>query len=168
MKPISAETVEAYIGLGSNLGNSIETLNSAYQAIAALKTTEALALSGFYQTKPMGPQDQPDYVNAVAKIRTELTAQALLQALQAIENQHGRIRLQRWGARTLDLDLLLYGQAIISTENLQVPHPGLAERNFVLYPLADIAPADLMIPDQGSLAQLLAACPANDMQRLPV
>lgn len=168
MKPISAETVEAYIGLGSNLGNCVETLHSAYQAIACLEKTLALALSGFYQTKPMGPQDQPDYLNAVAKIRTDLTAQALLQALQSIENQHGRIRLERWGARTLDLDLLIYGQTIISTENLQVPHPGLAERNFVLYPLAEIAPADLMIPGQGTLAQLLAACPANDIQRLPV
>jgi 2-amino-4-hydroxy-6-hydroxymethyldihydropteridine diphosphokinase len=104
----------------------------------------------------MGPQDQPDYVNAVMAVETDLTPLELLRALQAIENQHGRVRIgARWGARTLDLDLLLYGDQLINHPDLTVPHSGITERAFVLYPLHEIAP-QLIIPNKGKLVDLLA------------
>ena len=137
------ETV--YIGLGSNLDTPKQQLTSAIQALKNLPGSVWGIVSSFYLSKPMGPQDQPDYINAVAMIKTELTPHQLLDELQEIENQQGRVRKQRWGARTLDLDVLLYGQQFISDERLQVPHPGIAERNFVLFPLAEIA-EDLHIP----------------------
>jgi len=105
----------------------------------------------------MGPEDQPDYINAVARLETWLEPHDLLRALQAIEQQHGRVRQLRWGARTLDLDLLLYGDAIIDRPELKVPHPGLHQRPFVLYPLQDIDPA-LMIPGMGRLSDITRAC----------
>jgi 2-amino-4-hydroxy-6-hydroxymethyldihydropteridine diphosphokinase len=158
--------VEAYIGLGSNLDNPVANLHSAYQAICALAGVTSPQLSPLYSSKPVGPQDQPDYVNAVLRISTTLSAQQLLSELQQIENAHGRIRNIRWGARTLDLDILLFGNAVINDANLIVPHVEMANRGFVLYPLADIAPSDLQIPGQTSLAQLLAACPADGLHRI--
>lgn len=114
----------------------------------------------------MGPGDQPDYVNAIAAIDTALSAFALLDALQAIENSHGRTRSkQRWGPRTLDLDLLLFGDATIDDPRLKVPHPGISERAFVLHPLYEIAP-DLTIPNLGPLTELLHKCPPQRLQRL--
>jgi 2-amino-4-hydroxy-6-hydroxymethyldihydropteridine diphosphokinase len=140
-------------------------LHSAYQAICALDGVTSLALSPLYSSKPVGPQDQPDYVNAVLRINTSLSAQQLLTELQQIETAHGRVRNIRWGARTLDLDILLFGNAIINDANLIVPHVEMANRGFVLYPLADIAPSDLQI-GQSSLAQLLAACPADGLHKI--
>ena len=114
----------------------------------------------------MGPEGQPDYINAVAAIKTQLSALDLLDALQQIESEQGRVRTGlRWGPRTLDLDILLYDEQIISTERLRIPHPGLHERAFVLYPLYEIDP-DLMIPGEASLAILKAQCPADGLNKI--
>ena len=130
-----------------------------------IKQTSVAACSAFYSSAPIGPGEQPDYVNAVACLETELDATALLDALQEIENRHGRERSIRWGARTLDLDILLFGSEIIDTARLSVPHPRMAERNFVLQPLAELAP-ELTMPDGRSLQALLQQCPSNRLHRL--
>ena len=162
----SLELTTAFIGLGSNLQDPITHIKLARRAIAALAQVQEQKFSSLYQSAPMGPQDQPDYVNAVMAIKTALAPLDLLHALQQIETEHGRKRgVQRWGARTLDLDLLLYGDQLINTPELTVPHYGIAERAFVLYPLRDCAP-DLVIPDHGKLADLLHNCPLSGLQRL--
>lgn len=158
--------VDAYIGLGSNLDEPAQQLLSASREIAALPAVKSIALSPLYAGPPLGPQDQPDYVNAVLHISTQLSAFDLLHALQHIENQHGRVRLQRWGARTLDLDILLYGEQSLDDSELRVPHPEMGGRAFVLYPLADVAGEDLTIPGLGRLRQLLAVCPLDGLRRL--
>lgn len=145
----------SYIGLGANLDEPVTQLRTALRELAQLPASRLVAVSPLYRNPPMGPQDQPDYVNAVAALETELAPEALLDALQDIENRQGRVRLQRWGARTLDLDILLYGSAQIQTPRLTVPHPGVKERAFVVQPLADIAP-DLHFPDGTSLSSCLA------------
>ncbi|MDD1622572.1 MAG: 2-amino-4-hydroxy-6-hydroxymethyldihydropteridine diphosphokinase [Methylococcaceae bacterium] len=157
---------EAYIGLGSNLGDPIHTIASARLAIAGLADVEEIAFSPLYGSRPVGPQDQPDYVNAVMRIKTRLSAPNLLKQLQGIENAHGRVRSVRWGARTLDLDILLYDQQLINQPDLIVPHPELPNRAFVLHPLADVADSDLPIPGKGRLAELLTACPADGLKRI--
>lgn len=160
-----SQGVLAYIGLGSNLGNPVQQLRSARDAISTLPGTRQIACSRFYRSVPMGPTDQPDYVNAVMAICTSLEPMALLKALQGIEAQHGRVRTGlRWGPRTLDLDVLLYGDRRIAVDNLTVPHPGMGTREFVLYPLAEIAPADLEIPGMGSLAELVKSCPRRGLE----
>lgn len=158
--------VEAYLGLGSNLGDSIATLKSACLALAAVEGIQLLAVSAFYRSRPVGPQDQPDYVNAAIRIGTKLSAEALLDALHIIENQHGRVRTQHWGPRTLDLDILLYDDQQIQTQRLRVPHPEIPFRGFVLYPLQEIAPADLHIPGLDSLRNLLASCPQDGLEKI--
>lgn len=158
--------VEAFIGLGSNLDDPRQQLLSAVEHIAALPEVENAALSPLYGSQPVGPQDQPDYLNAVLHIRTCLQPLPLLRALQAIENAHHRLRTQRWGARTLDLDILLYGTETIDQPDLHVPHPEMTRRAFVLYPLADIADASLSVPGVGTLGELLAACPREGIWRL--
>jgi len=158
--------VEAYIGLGSNLGDSEATLKSACLAITAVDGIQLLAVSAFYRSKPVGPQDQPDYVNAAIRIGTRLSAEQLLDTLQAIENQHGRVRTQHWGPRTLDLDILLYDEQQINTQRLRIPHPEIPFRGFVLYPLAEIAPANLVIPGLDSLSTLIASCPKDGLERI--
>lgn len=131
----------AYIGLGSNLGDTQNYLHNALTSLNAQQGISLQAHSPFYGSHPHGPQDQPDYCNAVAKIECSLTPHVLLDKLQAIESANDRIRgKQRWGARTLDLDLLLYDMKVIQTERLTVPHPRIQERPFVLYPLYDITP----------------------------
>ncbi|MGI2326067.1 MULTISPECIES: 2-amino-4-hydroxy-6-hydroxymethyldihydropteridine diphosphokinase [unclassified Methylococcus] len=154
---------KAYIGLGGNLGNAAETVRTARRAIGAVPGVRELAFSSLYRSAPMGPSDQPDYVNAVMAVATSLAPQALLHALQRIERIHGRVRTgERWGPRTLDLDLLLYDDLVLDTETLRLPHPGIAEREFVLYPLAEIAP-DLDIPDRGPLRELVRNCPLRGL-----
>ncbi len=145
--------ITAYIGLGSNLDDPLNQIEQAALELAALPGCQLLALSPRYRSAPMGPADQPDYINAVAALATQLEPLALLDALQAIEQQHGRQRLLRWGARTLDLDLLLYGEQTIDHPRLMVPHPGMLERAFVLVPLADIA-AQLVLADGQNVATL--------------
>ncbi|MGB5579954.1 MAG: 2-amino-4-hydroxy-6-hydroxymethyldihydropteridine diphosphokinase [Woeseia sp.] len=147
----------AYIGLGSNLDDPVAQIDKAFAALDTLKDSQLLLRSPKYGSAPLGPQDQPDYVNAVAGILTTLSPEELLVQLQAIEKQQGRVRSgERWGARTLDLDLLVYGSEVIDSPNLQVPHPRIAERNFVLLPLNDIAP-ELRIPGYATVARLAAA-----------
>lgn len=165
MMPKPAVTV--YIGLGGNLDNSLELLGSARKAIAALAGVRAAACSSFYRSRPMGAADQPDYVNAVMAVETSLAPRELLDALHAIELSHGRVRTGlRWESRTLDLDILLYGDGQFQDETLTVPHAGIAEREFVLYPLAEIAPANLSIPGKGRLSDLVAACPRRGLERI--
>jgi 2-amino-4-hydroxy-6-hydroxymethyldihydropteridine diphosphokinase len=158
--------VTAYIGLGSNLADPVGQIKSARAAIKQINGVQELAFSSLYRSSPMGPQDQPDYVNAVMSVITELSPMDLLRCLQRIENDHGRIRTsERWGARTLDLDVLIYGEQIIELPDLNVPHIGLAERAFVLYPLYEVAP-QLQVPGKGSLTDLLAKCPMNELKKL--
>lgn len=155
-----------YIGLGANLTEPVAQLQRAVQALKQLPNSQLGRVSCFYSSKPMGPQDQPDYVNAVAALDTALSAAELLAALQQIEQQQGRQRkAERWGPRTLDLDILLYGQQQIATSTLTVPHYGMTTREFVLYPLAEIAP-DLVLPDGTVLTQLLQQVPLNGLQPL--
>ncbi|MDS7924991.1 2-amino-4-hydroxy-6-hydroxymethyldihydropteridine diphosphokinase [Acinetobacter sp. V115_6] len=137
-------TITTYIGLGSNLGDSRQILS---EAIAKLKTLGMVKVSRLYQSPPMGPQDQPNYLNAVAKLNTYLEPLDLLDHLQRFEQEAGRVRLRRWGERTLDLDLLIYGNEKIHNERLTVPHIGILQRDFVVIPLLDLD-ADLQINDQ--------------------
>jgi len=166
MKISKTDLITAYIGLGSNLVSPVEQIKSARASIAAIAGVKELAFSSLYRSLPMGPQDQPDYVNAVMCIATDLSPMDLLHRLQRIENDHGRIRKgERWGARTLDLDLLIYGDQKIEMPDLTVPHVGIAERSFVLYPLYEIAP-QLVVPGKGDIADLVAKCPLNGLKRL--
>ena len=119
---------KVYIALGSNLANPQAQLTAALQALNALSDSRLTAVSSFYQSKPLGPQDQPDYVNAVACLETSLAPLALLDELQRIEHEQGRVRLRRWGERTLDLDILLYADHIIQSERLTVPHYDMHQR----------------------------------------
>jgi 2-amino-4-hydroxy-6-hydroxymethyldihydropteridine diphosphokinase len=166
MENSKAGLITAYIGLGSNLANPAEQIKSARAAITQIPGVRELVFSSLYHSPPMGPQDQPDYVNAVMSVATDLPPIDLLHQLQRIENDHGRVRkAERWGARTLDLDMLIYGDQLIELPDLIVPHPGLAERAFVLYPLFEIAP-QLVVPGKGNIADLLAQCPMNGLKRL--
>lgn len=135
-----------FIGLGSNLENPLEQLRQAKGAIAQLPQTQIIAVSSVYQSKPVGPQDQPDFLNAVLSIATEFSPQQLLIALQQIEQQQGRQRIQHWGPRTLDLDILLFDYQVITQPDLTIPHPEMFNRAFVLVPLVEIAPDKVLSP----------------------
>jgi 2-amino-4-hydroxy-6-hydroxymethyldihydropteridine diphosphokinase len=154
-----------YIGMGSNLADPAEQLRSAVEALSRLPQTVLIGVSGFYQSDSLLP-GQPRYTNAVAALDSTLAPLDLLDALQAIENDQGRERLERWGPRTLDLDIVLFGDRLIDIPRLKVPHYHLQERAFVLYPLAELAPAQLRLPDGRSLSELLAACPFVGLERL--
>ncbi|OOF70370.1 2-amino-4-hydroxy-6-hydroxymethyldihydropteridine diphosphokinase [Rodentibacter caecimuris] len=156
---------KVYIALGSNLNNPIEQLNSALYAIETLPHSRFEAVSSFYQSKPLGPKDQPDYVNAVTCIYTRLSPIELLDYLQHIENQQGRVRLRHWGERTLDLDILLYGGQIIQSERLTVPHYDMQNREFVLIPLLEIAP-DLYLPNGQAVSELVQVLPETSLVRI--
>jgi 2-amino-4-hydroxy-6-hydroxymethyldihydropteridine diphosphokinase len=152
--------VLAYVGLGSNLSDPEGQVGRAMIELGGLPETELLARSALYRTAPVGPADQPDYINAVASLKTRLSPRALLEALQAIERLHGRQRDgTRWGPRTLDLDILLYGDEYLAEPGLQIPHPEMGKRAFVLVPLADVAPRGLRVPGVGPLADLIERCP---------
>jgi 2-amino-4-hydroxy-6-hydroxymethyldihydropteridine diphosphokinase len=151
-----ARPVSTFVSLGANLGAPEATLNSAVHALRQLPGTQLLAVSSLYSSTAVGPAGQPDYLNAVAHLTTTLTPHALLSALQNIEAAHGRVRKVRWGARTLDLDVLLYGQDVITTASLVVPHAELRNRNFVVIPLLEVQP-DLILPEGESLSSLPAA-----------
>lgn len=143
----------AYIALGSNLNEPVAQLDAAVLAISQLSQSQLLHISPYYASKPMGPQDQPDYVNAVLSIETQLEPLVLLDELQRIENEQGRIRLRRWGERTLDLDMLLYGKLEMQSERLTLPHYDLQNREFVVVPLFDIAP-ELVLPNGSAVKNL--------------
>ena len=145
---------KVYVALGSNLANPQAQLISALQVMNELSDSKLVAVSSFYQSKPLGPQDQPDYVNAVACLETALAPLALLDELQRIEHEQGRVRLRRWGERTLDLDILLYSNHIIQSERLTVPHYDMHQREFVIIPLAEIAPY-LSLPNGQSIQTLV-------------
>lgn len=148
--------VTVFVGIGSNLAEPVTQVNQAIDALKAIPSTRLVTQSPWYGSSPSGgPEKQPDYVNGVACLHTTLAPHDLLEALQAIEQRQGRQRLTRWGARTLDLDLLLYGDMEIQDERLTVPHPRLAERAFVLVPLSDIA-SHLVLPNGHSVKSLLA------------
>jgi len=155
-----------YIGLGSNLSTPEAQLQSARHAITKLDDCQEISFSSLYRSPPMGPQDQPDYVNAVMGINTSLAPIKLLRCLQKIELEQGRVRKdERWGARTLDLDILLYGSEVINVTDLVVPHYGMTERAFVLYPLQEIA-ADITIPNKGLLSECIKHCPLDGLVRI--
>jgi len=161
-----AHWVPAYIGLGSNLGDPAARVERAVAQLADLADTRLVLLSPLYRNPPLAGMDQPDYINAVAVLLTRLAPLALLDALQGLEQAQGRRRDgERWGPRTLDLDLLVFGAYRISEPRLTVPHPGICERNFVLFPLFDVAP-DLRVPGLGSVRQLRQAVDATGLIRI--
>lgn len=154
-----------YIALGSNLNNPLAQLTQAVQTLKQHPDLKVKKVSSFYGSKPLGPQDQPDYVNAVAQIETDLEPLALLDALQSIENSQGRVRLRRWGERTLDLDILLFNQDVISHPRLTVPHCEMKNREFVIIPLFDIAP-NLVFPNGESLLEIAEQFKSHQMWKL--
>ena len=162
--PKSPQTV--YIGLGSNLENPAQQITKALEAIQEIPNTQLIKHSSLYCGKPVGPQDQPDFTNAVAELSTTLSPLALLSQLQKIENEHGRVRERHWGPRTLDLDLLLYGEDTIDHPQLIVPHREMLRRSFVLYPLFEISP-ELVLPNKMDLQSALDKCPLDGLQRIP-
>ncbi len=159
--PTSATTTtQVAIALGSNLGDSRATLEAALVDLDQSPGVQLLRRSSWYRSAPVGPP-QPDYLNGCSLLEVALSPEALLDCLQAIEGRHGRVRAERWGPRTLDLDLLLYGDLRLEGERLQIPHPRMAERPFVLVPLAEIAP-DWRDPRSGlTVAALAAALPPD-------
>jgi 2-amino-4-hydroxy-6-hydroxymethyldihydropteridine diphosphokinase len=158
-------STEVYIGVGANLDDPRRHVEQAIAELSQLEHCADALASPIYQSEPLGPPGQPDYFNAVVKINTSLSAEALLDALQAIESAHGRKRDgERWGPRTLDLDILLYGHECIATTRLKVPHPEISQRNFVLQPLLDLAPS-LEIPGQGRLRDLIEKIPLTGLKK---
>jgi 2-amino-4-hydroxy-6-hydroxymethyldihydropteridine diphosphokinase len=155
-----------FIALGANLDEPLKQIHQAVTALRQLPDSRFVACSPLYASSPMGPADQPDYVNAVVQLETSLTPHALLDATQQIEQQQGRVRkAERWGPRTLDLDLLLYGNQMIDDARLTVPHYGMKQRAFVLIPLFDLAPA-LCLPCGTQLQTLIATCDRSGLQPL--
>lgn len=164
-KPLE-NAVRAYIGLGSNLADPVAQVRTGVAALAQLEQTQVETCSSYYRTAPVGLREQPDFINAVCRVRTGQAPVELMRNLLEIEHAHGRVRHgDKGGPRTLDLDLLLYGDQAIQTTELTVPHPRLHERAFVLYPLHEIDP-DLVIPGHGKLVELLASCAEQQVERL--
>jgi 2-amino-4-hydroxy-6-hydroxymethyldihydropteridine diphosphokinase len=159
----------AYIGIGSNLDDPVQQVRTAIALLGGLPVSRLVATSPLYSNPPMGPRDQPDYVNAVAGLLTMQEPEALLLQLQALENRLGRVRQagDRWGPRIIDLDLLVYGGLQRSVPGLNLPHPGIFERNFVLFPLSDIAPA-LHVPGQGIVAAMAARLDKTGLRRVEI
>jgi len=158
--------VTAYLGLGANLDDPARQVRRAFDELAALPASRLVSRSPLYKSPPLGPPDQPDYINAVAALETTLPPLELLAALRAIEVRHGRTRDgSRWGPRSLDLDILLYGDLMLDSPELRLPHPGLHERAFVLYPLYDVAP-ELEVPGRGRVRELRARLAAPRIERL--
>jgi len=154
----------AYIGLGANLNDPANTLRQAFEAISRIPNSRLVGRSQLYSSTPMGPADQPDYVNAVAQIKTELSPLELFKHTCDIEQLHGRTRNgEHWGPRTLDLDILLFGSESIHDETLTVPHYGLKQREFVIYPLLEISP-ELVLPCGTKLENLTESVPLNGMR----
>lgn len=160
-----ASPVTAYVALGSNLGDRRAHLKSAFAALAALPGTRLLARSAIFETPPFGPAGQQNYYNAAAALSTTLAPRSLLDALFAIEQARGRVRRERWGPRTLDLDLLLHGDASMNDERITLPHPSMLERAFVLAPLCEIASG--LVLNGRTLAQHLAGLDQTGIRRIP-
>jgi 2-amino-4-hydroxy-6-hydroxymethyldihydropteridine diphosphokinase len=156
------------LGIGSNQDSPVEQVRDAMRALAALVKTRLIHVSSLYRNPPMGPVEQPDYVNAVALVLTQLPANELLVRLQALELEQGRDRTAgpRWGPRCIDLDILTYGNQQINSTQLVIPHPGISLRNFVLLPLFEICP-HLSIPGQGLVSQLMAGIDVTTLEKIP-
>ncbi|WP_329350040.1 2-amino-4-hydroxy-6-hydroxymethyldihydropteridine diphosphokinase [Vibrio natriegens] len=155
--------ITVYIAVGSNLADPVSQAKQAIEALKTLPESKFVKASQLYSSTPMGPQNQPDYINAVVAIQTNLTPLQLLDCTQAIEQVQGRVRKdERWGPRTLDLDIVLYGNEVINSERLTIPHYGMKEREFVLYPLAEIAPS-LQLPDGTEVSSLLNQVDRNGL-----
>jgi 2-amino-4-hydroxy-6-hydroxymethyldihydropteridine diphosphokinase len=153
---MSSLWVPAYVAIGSNLDDPLLQVRNALRRLQSLESSLLITASRWYRTVPLGPQDQPEFVNAVAGLLTQLAPRELLHQLKNLEADMGRASpLLRWGPRRIDLDLLVYGSVQMNDPDLVVPHRGVPERNFVLYPLRDIAP-DLNVPGHGSVASLAA------------
>lgn len=157
-------TTLAYIGLGSNLANPEQQIQQAFLALTHLELSQLIDYSSFYYSKPLSGMQQPDYVNAVAILQTTLAPQILLTALQQIENQQGRKRHERWGARTLDLDILLYNGLQMQDERLTIPHPEMLNRAFVLIPLAECV-GECALPQGMMLSEAIKKCPDMELQK---
>ena len=156
----------AYVALGSNLDDSRRQVERAFGELAALADTRLVLRSGLWRSAPMGPQDQPHFINAVAGLLTRQQPQDLLQDLRRVERHMGKVEpAVRWGARLIDLDLLMVGEVRCDEPGLQLPHAGLHQRNFVLYPLAEIAPS-LWVPGHGRVCKLLEAVPGEGIEPL--
>jgi 2-amino-4-hydroxy-6-hydroxymethyldihydropteridine diphosphokinase len=156
----------AYVAIGSNLDDPRRQVEKAIDELAGLADTRLVLHSGLWRSAPMGPQDQPDFVNAVAGLLTLLEPHALLEKLRGLERRMGRIEpAVRWGPRLIDLDLLMVGESRCDEPDLRLPHPGLHQRNFVLYPLAEIAPK-LWVPDRGRVCRLREGIPGDGIERL--
>ncbi|ABI55917.1 2-amino-4-hydroxy-6-hydroxymethyldihydropteridine diphosphokinase [Alkalilimnicola ehrlichii MLHE-1] len=160
-----SDWVTAYLGLGSNLNGPRAQIERAVAALARLPGCRGLRSSSLYRNPPMGPVDQPDFVNAVVALRTRLDPLVLLDQIQGLERQQGRVRGRYWGERTLDVDLLLYGDHRVAHARLTVPHPGLPHRAFVLYPLAELADAP-PLPGLPALETLLAGCGGESLEKI--
>lgn len=154
-----------YLGLGANLGDCLATLRTACNALERTPEYQHFERSSIYRSGAVGPGEQPDYLNAVVALDTERAPLELLAHLQALENSAGRTRGVRWGARTLDLDILLYGELVLDVSRLTLPHPRLHERNFVLEPLAEIAGDGMHLPDGSTLGMHRERCPTNPLER---
>ena len=155
----------AFIAIGSNLASPLEQVNAAVKALGEIPESRIVAVSSFYRTPPLGPQDQPDYLNAAVVLETALPPETLLDNTQRIELQQGRVRkAERWGPRTLDLDIMLFGHEVIRTERLTIPHYDMKNRGFMLWPLFEVAP-DLTFPDGMSLKAILESLNAEQPAR---
>jgi 2-amino-4-hydroxy-6-hydroxymethyldihydropteridine diphosphokinase len=155
----------AYVAIGSNLNHPRERVLEAFERMGELSAARSVLRSRLYLTRPLGPQDQPHFVNAAAGLLTQLTPRELLSALLGIERSMGRDRGERWGPRVIDLDLVWMLDAVVDEPGLKVPHPGVSTRNFVLYPLADIAPT-IIIPGMGSVLDLKSAAGSDGISEL--
>ena len=155
-------STSAWVGLGSNLDNPLQQLHLALEALNQLPETTLEDASPVYRSRPVGPSDQPDFLNMATRLETTLPASTLLQQLLAIEDARGRVRTEVWGPRILDLDLLLYGSESIDQPELIIPHPEIPNRDFVLRPLLDLTP-DLALPDGRRIDDLLRCCPDNGL-----
>lgn len=154
----------AYIGLGSNLAQPYRQIKNAIIALGLLPQTRVLKDSGYYRSKPMGPKDQPDFINAVVMVETGLNATQLLSHCQCIEQQQGRIKTRHWGERTIDLDILLYADEQAESDELTLPHPGICSRDFVYLPLLKLEP-DIKVPGKGSLKNIVASAQQASQRR---
>ena len=150
------EAVTSYLGLGSNIGDRRANLAEAVQRLAQIPAIEIVKTSSIYETAPVGPQDQPDFFNQVVQAEVSCSGRRLLELVEGIEQDMGRVRTRRWGERIIDIDILLYGDETIDEPDLQIPHPQMLVRQFVLVPLAEIAP-DLILPDGRRAAEAAAA-----------
>lgn len=160
-----AEQTLVFIGMGSNINNPEKQLDQAVKSLSLLPHSTLMAHSSYYTSKPVGPQDQPDFINAAALIKTTLSPYNLLKQLQAIELNQGRVKKRHWGERSIDLDILLYDHLSIDSEVLTIPHKELPNRDFVLRPLLELNES-LTLPDGTPLYALLAICPDNQLQRI--